>query len=98
MTGNNGRGIVLHARDLPDHAAARAAVAVPSTSVICCAVEIAVRVEHRDAGVPAVTTAEVVEIDQGADFAAIRQLVYPAIMMGAATITRPKQITGCVHG
>jgi uncharacterized membrane protein len=30
--------------------------------------------------------------------AAIRQLEYPAVLMGAATITHPKKITGCVHG
>ena len=83
-------------RDLPHHAAAF--VAVPHASGIRRAVKIAVRVEHRGAvRFVAVTTAEVVEIDQGARFAAIRQLVDPAIPMGAVIRTHPKKMTGCVH-
>ena len=87
------------ARDLPHHTAVGAAVAGPGTSKIRCAVEIAVRVEHRaPVRVRAVTAAEVVEIDHATLLAAIRQLEYPAVIMGAAGRTDPKQITGCVYG
>ena len=82
-----------HARDFPNHTAA------VRTSTDGRAVEIAVRVKHRS--IPrtiAVTTAEVVEIDHGAHLGAIRQLEYPADLMGAASRTHPKKITGGVQG
>src|ERR1700757_2120005 len=83
-----------HARDFPHHAAV---AAWPSDHR--CAVEIAVRVERRGAiRGRAVTTAEVVEIDHTARFAAIGQLVDPAIPISAAYPTRPKKITGGVNG
>jgi len=50
--------------------------------VFRCAVEIAIGVEHRAAvRVRAVPTAEVVEIDDAAQLAAIGQLEYPAVIM-----------------
>ena len=40
----------------------------------------------------AVTTAEVVEIDQVALFAQLVQLEYPAVVLGTANITEPKKL------
>ena len=85
-----------HARKLPDHTAASGAAGASGSRR---AVEIAAGVESWTPVRPhAVTTAEIVEIDQVALLAAIGQLEYPAVVLGAANITDPEEIAGCILG